>query len=45
MVKELINSIEKIVFEKSTKKYGISRILKENDGKPVFINDVSYNFV
>jgi len=41
MVKELINSIEKIVFEKSTKKYGISRILKENDGKPVFIKDVN----
>ncbi|BAP61630.1 putative carboxy-lyase [Methanococcus maripaludis KA1] len=41
MVKNLVNSIEKLVFEKSTKKFGVSRILKENDDKPVFIKDVN----
>ena len=41
MVKNLVNSIEKLVFEKSTKKFGVSRILKENDDKPVFIKNVN----
>ena len=41
MLRELIDSIDKVMVEKSTKKYGVSRILKENDGNPVYIKDVN----
>jgi UbiD family decarboxylase len=39
-MREIINKLNPIVIEKADKKFGISRILKKYDGKPVYIKDV-----
>ena len=39
-MREIINKLNPIIIEKADKKFGISRILKKYDGKPVYIKDV-----
>lgn len=41
MIRELINSIEKIEVPSADRKFGITRILKKYDGIPVYIKDVN----
>ncbi|WP_292461012.1 UbiD family decarboxylase [Methanothermococcus sp.] len=41
MIRELVDSIDKIEIESANKKYGITKILKKYDGKPVYIKDVN----
>ncbi len=40
MIRELIDSIDKIEIDSADKKYEITKILKKYDGKPVYIKDV-----
>ncbi|WP_456419721.1 UbiD family decarboxylase [Methanocaldococcus infernus] len=39
-MRELIEKLKPKVYEKASKKFGVSKILKENDGKPIYIKDV-----
>jgi UbiD family decarboxylase len=41
MIRELIDSIDKIEIDSADKKYEITKILKKYDGKPVYIKDVN----
>ena len=40
MIRNLINSIERIEIPSASKKYEITRILKKYDGRAVYIKDV-----
>ncbi|CAB3288342.1 UbiD family decarboxylase [Methanocaldococcus lauensis] len=40
MIREIIDKLNPIVIEKANKIFEVSRILKEYDGKPVYIKDV-----
>ncbi|AIJ05562.1 UbiD family decarboxylase [Methanocaldococcus bathoardescens] len=40
-MREIINKLNPIIIEKADKKFGVSRILKKCDGKPVYIKDVN----
>ncbi|ADC68769.1 UbiD family decarboxylase [Methanocaldococcus sp. FS406-22] len=39
-MREIINKLDPIIIEKAHKKFGVSRILKKYDGRPVYIKDV-----
>ncbi|MBW9220075.1 UbiD family decarboxylase [Methanothermococcus sp. SCGC AD-155-N22] len=41
MIRDLINSIEKIEVPSADRRFGITRILKKYDGTPVYIKDVN----
>ena len=41
MIWDLVDSIDKIEIESANKKYGITKILKKYDGKPVYIKNVN----
>lgn len=40
MIRDLLNSIEKIEIPSAERKFGITRVLKRYDGTPVYIRDV-----
>ncbi|XRO74615.1 UbiD family decarboxylase [Methanocaldococcus sp. 28A] len=40
-MRDIINKLSPIIIEKADKKFGVSRILKKYDGKPVYIKDVN----
>ncbi|WP_048196904.1 UbiD family decarboxylase [Methanocaldococcus vulcanius] len=40
MLREIIKNLDPVVIEKANRKFGITRILKKYDGKPVYIKDV-----
>ncbi|WP_456472782.1 UbiD family decarboxylase [Methanocaldococcus sp.] len=40
MLRELIKKLNPKVYDRADKKFGVSKILKVNDGKPVYIKDV-----
>ncbi|NPA62637.1 MAG: UbiD family decarboxylase [Methanococci archaeon] len=40
MLREIIKNLEPIVVEKASRRFGITKILKKYDGKPVYIKDV-----